>query len=90
MAKRSSQGIRNLQSAGRTSDKAATGLARWATTDHVDMGRTLGIISATEFANTVRHILMHLLIAVAGAVLSVAWIMVLIGYGIPLLITGHF
>lgn len=96
--KRSSQGMRNLQSAGRaaakftgrTTEKAAVELARWVTTDHLDIGRTLENMPSMGLIGTLQTILMRFLFAVAGIVLTGVWIFVLIAYGIPFLITGHF
>jgi hypothetical protein len=72
MAKRSSQGIRNLQSAGRTAakftgrttEKAAVCLARWATTDHLGTGRALENMPSMGFVATLKIILMRFLFAV--------------------------
>jgi hypothetical protein len=83
MAKRS---MRNLQSAGRsalkvsgrTTEKAAVGLARWATTDHAGIGSSLEYLPILGFRNTLKIITMRFLFAILGAVLTVIWIMFLI------------
>ena len=81
---------RNLNSAGRTVDKVASGLFRWATTDHSGMGRALKLMPKTGFLDRLLDILVCFLITVFGAVLQGVWIFLLIFYGIPFLIFGHF
>ena len=101
--KRTTRGVRNLQSAGwatakftgRATEKAAVGLARWATTDHSGMGKALANMPSMGFFDTIRYILMlipiaivSILIHVAGTLLTIAWVFFLIVYGIPFLLTG--
>lgn len=99
MAKRNSnQGTRNLQSAGssiakftgRATEKAAVGLFHWMTTDHIGQGRTFQNIPTIGFFDTIRYILKQIIFGILGAVLTGAIGYVLIAYGIPFLITGHF
>lgn len=95
--KRSSQGMCNLQSAGRqaakftggVTEKAAVGLFRWATTDHSGMGKALANMPSMGFIDSTKYILWHFLFAVAGAVLTGVLAYVLIAYGIPYLLFGH-
>lgn len=95
MAKRSN-GMRNLQSAGRsaakftgrTTEKAAVGLFRWATTDHYGMGKALSNMPSMGFIDSTKYILWQFLYAVAGAVFTGIWVFVLIAYGIPYLLFG--
>lgn len=62
--KRSNQGMRNLRSAGwdaakftgRTTEKAAVGLARWATTDHSGMGKALSKMPSMGFLDSISYI----------------------------------
>jgi hypothetical protein len=83
MAGRSNQGIKNLQSTGRTAirvtgrttDKAAVGLARWATTDHSGIGRTLENMHLLGIQNTIKAVLVKFILHIAGAVLTVIWVM---------------
>jgi hypothetical protein len=85
-AKRSSQGIRNLQSAvrsavrvtGKATGKAAVGLARWATTDHAGIGKSLDNVHLLGFRNTIKTILVKFILTIAGYVLTFIWIMFLI------------
>ena len=98
MARRSSNGIRNLKSAGssvakftgRTTEKAAVGLFKWATTDHSGMNDALGRMPKMGLLDTLHFIGMLLLIRVACAILGGIWIFLLVAYGIPYLITGSF
>lgn len=105
MAKRnSSQGMhsrkamRNLQSAGwsaakltgRTTERAAVGLFRWAATDHSGMGRALANMPTIGLLDTIGFIFRQFLYAMAGAVLTGVWVFLLVAYGIPFLFFGHF
>lgn len=98
MAKRHSRAMRNLTSAGRTAarftgraaEKTAVGLFRWATTDHSGLGRALDRMPDMGFLDSMKYILVHILIAIVAAIVGGIWIFVLIGYGIPFLLTGHF
>jgi hypothetical protein len=71
-------------------DKAATGLARWVTSDHstqTNHGRTFDHVPSTGFLGSFRYALTQLVIGVLGALLSGIFVFILIAYGIPLLIT---
>ena len=74
----------------RTANKAAVGLFKWATTDHSGMSKALDRMPQMGLLDTLGYILRQLLFTVVGAVLTAIWVMVLIFYGIPFLITGHF
>ena len=65
----------------RTVDKTATGLGRWATTDHTGMSKALARMPSMGFLDSVRYILLHLLITVVGAVLMGVWVFLLVGHG---------
>ncbi len=94
----SSRGMQNLRSAGwtaakftgRATEKAAVGLFRWAATDHTGMSSALEYMPPMGFLETLKYILMQFLITVAISVLTGLWVFVLIAYGIPFLIFGHF
>lgn len=77
---------RTLNSAANVADKAAVGLFRWATTDHIGQGRTFQNIPTIGFFDTIRYILKQMIFGILAAVLSGAIAYVLIAYGIPLLI----
>jgi len=73
----------------RTVGKTATGLGRWASTDHTGMSKALANMPSMGFLDTVRYILLYLLITIVVAVLSGVWVFLLIAYGVPFLISGH-
>jgi hypothetical protein len=72
------------------SERAAVGLAKWMTTDHSGMARALANMPPMGFKDTLIFMLIRLVGAVIGAVLTGVWVFLLIAYGIPFLITGHF
>lgn len=84
---------RNLGNAikftARAVDKTATGLGRWASTDHTGMSKALVNMPSMGFLDSVRYILIHFLITIVVAVLSGVWVFLLIAYGVPFLISGH-
>lgn len=90
------QAARNLKSAGwsaakftgRNADKAASGLFRWMVTDHSRVGIRMPI--GRGFFGTIWDLLMQFLIVVAGAVVAGVLMYLLIVFGMPLLLTGHF
>jgi len=85
---------RNLGNAikftARTIDKTATGLGRWAATDHTGISKSLANMPSMGFLDSIRYIFLHLLITLVVAVLSGAWVFLLVAYGVPFLIMGHF
>jgi hypothetical protein len=85
-----SGGMQALGYTGRTVGKAVEAVGRWATTDHTGITQTLSRMPPMGFRDTLVYTLIHLVLGVLGAVLTGAWIAVLIAYGIPFLITGHF
>jgi hypothetical protein len=86
------QAFRNLNSAAnsgvRAADKAAAGLGRWMVTDH--SGVQFYVPKGLGFFGTIRHLLMQLFLAVFGAVVAGILMFLLVAYGIPALIVGHF
>ena len=91
--KRHQRAMRNLRSAGWEADntsKAIVGLSRWVVTDHTGMGRALDNMPKMGFVDSAKYMLKHFLIAVFGTLLGAALIFLLIAYGIPFLIMGHF
>jgi len=93
--KSNAQGIRNLQSAGRsaakfagrTTEKSAAALSSWATTDHTGIGKSLldmppsmGFVDSSTYIFT--QFLTSIIITVVGAVL----VFLLIAYGFPVLL----
>ena len=90
-----SSAMRNLRSAGwtaarfagRTTEKAAVGLFRWASTDHSGLSRAIDNMPDMGFLDSVKYVLVHFLIAVAAALVGAVLIFVVVGYGIPFLLT---
>ncbi len=76
--KHSSQGMRNLQSAGldaakftgRVTEDAAVGLARWATTDHSGIGKALGNMPSMGFFDSLGYIFMCLIVSLGVILLK--------------------
>ena len=98
MAKLSNRGMRNLRSAGmsaakftgRTTEKAAVGLFRWMVTDHSGVGRALQNMPSMGFFDTLGYVFRQFLYGVLSAVLTAVCAYILIAYGMPFLIMGHF
>lgn len=98
MAKLNQKVTRNLRSAGnsaakftgRTTEKAVVGLFRWMTTDHSGVGRALLNMPSMGFFDTIGYVFRQFLYGVFGAVLTGVCAYILIAYGIPFLIMGHF
>lgn len=100
MAKRNNgmrnTGFHHLKSAGwsaanstvRTADKAASGLFRWMTTDHSGMSGALLNMPSMGFFDTIRYIIMRLLVTVASLVFMGVMVFVLMG-AIQFLLFGH-
>lgn len=86
--------IRNLESAANSAtsitEKAAVGLFRWMTTDHISNGSSIHFIPGTTFLGTLWNILVKLFFGILAAVLTGAIAFVMIAYGIPLLIDLMF
>ena len=74
------------RTAGRITEKAITGLGRWATTDHTGTAKLLANLPPMGFVNTLTFVLIHILFSILGAVVSAALFFVLIAYGIPILL----
>ena len=74
------------RTAGRITEKAITGLGRWATTDHTGTAKLLANLPPMGFVNTLTFVLIHILFSILGSVVSAALFFVLIAYGIPLLL----
>lgn len=87
---RQSAGMAALEYAARTADKAAGGLARWATADHLGSAQKFANIRWTGLKSTVAETLIVILIQLAGAVVYALSAFLLIAYGIPFLISGTF
>lgn len=75
---------------GRTTEKAAVGLARWATTDHSGFGDALTRMPKMGFMDSIKYIFVQFLIAIFCAVIGGVLVFVLIAFGIPFLISVIF
>jgi hypothetical protein len=71
-------------------DRAASSLGRWATTDHSGFSQSMLNMPQMKFVEGCRYILVHLAIALAGAVLYGLMIFMLIAIGIPALLSALF
>ncbi len=71
--------------AWRVTEKAAVGLARWATTDHTGTTKLLTTMPPLGFVDTVCLVLIQLFFGILGAIGSAIMIVLLFSYGIPLL-----
>jgi hypothetical protein len=78
-----------LESAAKVTDMAATGLFRWVTTDHTGISQRLINMPQMGFLDTLRYILLQLVVSIVVAILTGALVFVVIAYGIPLLLFGH-
>ena len=78
------------KTSGQVIEKAAVGLARWATTDHSGIGNALNNMPSMGFFESLLYILVHLLIGLVCAVVLFCLTYLQIAYGIPLFISLMF
>lgn len=94
MARISRSTTRSLNSAGKSAykvtDKAVTGLARWALTDHTGITKRLTSMPTMGFLDSLKYILMQLLLSILASIVAGVLTFLLIAYGIPFLISGLF
>ncbi len=74
------------KSTWKVTEKAAVGLARWATTDHTGTTKLLATMPPLGFVDTVCMVLIQLFFGILGAIGSAIMIVLLFAYGIPLLL----
>ena len=83
--------IRYLKSTGRSiakvGGKAATGLTRWATTEHTGLSQRLSSMPNMGFIDAIKFIFLQLAISIFAAIATGVFVFILIAYGIPLLIS---
>jgi hypothetical protein len=81
---------RQLKSIGRSAykvtDKAVTGLFRFATTDHTGISQRLCNMPKMGFLESLKYILFQMLLTIVAAIVTAAFTFLLIAYGIPFLI----
>ncbi len=82
---KSAYSAKPARTAWRFTEKAATGLARWATTDHTGTTKLLATMPPLGFFDTVCMVLIQLFFGILGAIGSAIMIVLLFSYGIPLL-----
>ena len=70
------------KSTWRFTEKAATGLARWATTDHTGTTKLLATMPPLGFVDTVCMLLIQLVFGILGAIGSAFMTFMLFSYGI--------
>ncbi|MDX8386860.1 MAG: hypothetical protein R8M11_10160 [Gallionella sp.] len=90
MRKIRSSGMEAIKYTGKSAGTAATGLFKWATTDHSGMSEAFDRMPSMGFRDTAIYIIVQFMIGILGAIFTGVWIYALIAYGIPLLIFGHF
>ena len=83
---KSAYAAKSASTAWRFTEKAATGLARWATTDHTGTAKLLTTMPPLGFVDTVCMVLIQLFFGILGAIGSAIMIVLLFAYGIPLLL----
>jgi hypothetical protein len=74
----------------RTTGKLVEGLFRWATTDHIGVGRSLSNMPNMGFLDSLGYIAWTLVYGIVGALVAGLTAFVLIAYGIPLFIDFLF
>ncbi len=75
------------KTAYRHTDRAASSLGRWITTDHTGLSQSLLNMPTMGFWASCRYILTSFLIAIAGVFVSGILLFLLITFGLPWLIT---
>ena len=78
--------IRSINSAGRFTDKAVVGLVRFATTDHTGISQRLADMPDMGFLDSLKYILLQMLISILAAIVTGVMTFLLIAYGIPFLL----
>jgi hypothetical protein len=76
----------STKSAWRFTEKAAVGLARWATTDHTGSAKFLASLPPMGFLDTMHMILVTFVTGILGAIIAGFLMFLLIAYGIPWLL----
>lgn len=87
MARISRSTLRSLNSAGKSiakvGDRAAVGLFRFATTDHTGITQRLISMPKMGFIDSLKYILLQLLLTILAAIAIGVLTFLLIAYGIP-------
>lgn len=72
---------------GRTTEKAAVGLARWATTDHTGISKMLINMPGLGLVDSLKYSAVLLLASLAGILVAGALYFLLFAFGIPFLLS---
>jgi hypothetical protein len=79
--------FQSAKSTGKYAEKAIVGLAHWATTDHTGAARFFANMPPMGFIDTIRTLLVTMVISMLSAVLASFLFFLLIAFGIPLLLS---
>ncbi|PTN11569.1 hypothetical protein [Nitrosomonas aestuarii] len=86
--------VRNLTTEGREiakfTTKTADSMFRLSTTAQSGMKKAFDYMPQIGLLNSIKYALVYLLIAVVGTALQIVWILVLIVFGLPFLISLFF
>ena len=82
-------GMDGIRCAGRITDSAATGLFRWATTDHTGFSQAMANKPEMGFVDSVIYALTWAAASILSAIFIGVGIFFIIGYVIPFLLMGH-
>ena len=74
------------KSAWKIAEKAAIGLARWATTDHTGTVRALADRPSMKAMDAIVMGLVNLVLTVVGSIASAGLLVMLFTFGVPLLL----
>ena len=77
---------RTARTAWKVTEKAAVGLARWATTDHTGTAKFLGNMPAMGFVDTLMTVALTVLCSLLGALVTGVSAFLIVVYGIPFLL----
>ena len=86
----SSSGWKAAQATGRVTEKAAVGLFRWMTTDHIGSSEALRHMPTTSFREVLEYIVLQILCVVVVGVVTGVWIFVLMAFVLPFLLSVLF
>jgi hypothetical protein len=78
------------KSVGNVTEKAAVGLFRWATADHTGITDRLTNMPSMGFVDTLKYILVQLVITIVAALATGLLVFILVGYWIPWLLFSGF
>ena len=83
-------GWKAAHAAGRVTEKAAVGLFRWVTTDHIGSSEAFRHMPSMSVGETLKDLLLQILCAVVVGVVTGVWIFVLMAFVLPFLLSVAF